>query len=189
MSLMIRSRNGLWLLAASLALTAGCANLGGGGSASSESSYGGGGIQTSAIYAAPAAKQAPNESRPLSELNTPEAVAAREAAARKEPRQAPAATAAQKPVPASAAVTTTTSGQVQAATDAHQQIVTLQKGSKVRVRSAAALHARPSPGGDSAPAVATEFELGPQIYNAAGYWWYVTAGKESGWLLQTDIQR
>lgn len=188
MSLLITPRNGRWLLAASLALSAGCANQGGGGgsSTSSESSYGGGGIQTSAIYAAPAAKQAANESRPLSELNTPEAVAAREAAARNEPRKAPAAAIAKKNAPVSATAATE---QVLATPDADQQLPTLQKGSKVQVRANAALHARPSLGGDSVPAIATEFELGPQIYNAGGYWWYVTAGKESGWLLQTDIQR
>lgn len=188
MSMQITSPgNGRWLFAASLVLAAGCANPGGGGrAASGESPYGAGGIQTSAIQAAPAAKQAANESRPLSELNTPEAVAAREAAAQNEPRKAAPAVVAKKNAPVSATAATE---QVLATPDAHQQLPTLQKGSKVQLRANAALHARPSLGGENVPAVATEFELGPQIYNAAGYWWYVTAGKESGWLLQTDIQR
>lgn len=59
----------------------------------------------------------------------------------------------------------------------------------MRAYGNASLRARPSASSEGAPAPATDLELGPQIYNADGYWWYVTAGKESGWLLQADIQR
>ena len=182
MSLVSKSMNGSWLLMASLVLASGCARRGSGPEVA-ESAYGGGGIQTSAIRAAPAAKQAANESRPLSELDTPEAIAARETATRNDPHKVA--------VIATAPKNSATAGteKAPAAADAHQQMTTLQKGARMRVRSGALLHARPSLSGDSVPAVAAEFELGPQIYNAGGYWWYVTAGKESGWLLQTDIQR
>lgn len=60
----------------------------------------------------------------------------------------------------------------------------------MRAYGNASLRARPSASSEGTPiAPATELELGPQIYNADGYWWYVTAGKDSGWLLQADIQR
>ena len=168
-------------------LLAACAAPGGASSAGgsvAESSVSGGGIQTSSIRAAPAARQAANESRPLSELDTPEAIAAREAAARSAPPRPAAAVAA----PAAAAPSATAA--TEAAPSAHQQNTALQKGATVRARSGALLHARPSVSGDTVPApAAADLVLGPQIYNAGGYWWYVTAGKDAGWLLQSDIQR
>ncbi len=171
-----------------LSLASGCASVGG----ASATEAGGGepeytGIQTKAIRAAPASQQARNESRPLSELNTPAAIAARESAPSTPPpprRVAPAAMAAR-----AAPAMTSASAVAPAAAPAHQQIAALQKGAKVRAYGNASLRARPSASSEGTPTPATELELGPQIYNADGYWWYVTAGKESGWLLQADIQR
>lgn len=179
--------------AAALLLSA-CATTGGGDSspfAGESVESGGGGIQTRAIRSAPATQQARNESRPLSELNTPAAIAAREDAKRNglataspstRPAPAPAArpaAAAPRPLGAPAVASPAAAGPPPAA---------WAKGMKVRLRSGTALGARPSIGSDSTPAVASEFELGPQIYNAGGYWWYVSNGKEAGWVLQTDIQ-
>lgn len=164
-----------------LGLVGGCASKGG------DSASGGGepeytGIQTRAIRAAPATQQAKNESRPLSELNTPAAIAAREAA----PSTPPPRTV----VPAApVARTAAAPAMAPVAAPAHQQIPVLRKGAKVRAYGNASLRARPSASSEGTPAPATDLELGPQIYNADGYWWYVTAGKESGWLLQADIQR
>ncbi|MDO9451863.1 MAG: hypothetical protein Q7J29_03290 [Stagnimonas sp.] len=189
MSSTLKSVVGAVALSSVLGLVGGCASGGGQSatqSAGGESEYTG--IQTRAIRAAPASQQARNESKPLSELNTPAAVAAREAA----PRSPPPRQAAPAPAPAvavavaAAAAPTPTS----ASAPAHQQIEVLQKGAKVRAYGNASLRARPSTKSDGAPVAPNiDLELGPQIYNADGYWWYVTAGKESGWLLQADIQR
>ena len=69
------------LLPLTALLVLGCGSRGpvsaGGGEAEARS-----GIQTRSIRSAPAAERARNESKPLSELNTPDAIAAREAAAR-----------------------------------------------------------------------------------------------------------
>lgn len=175
-------------VSAALLLSA-CANRGGdtaGGPV--EEAVSAGGIQTSAIRAAPATQGARNESRPLSELNTPEAVAAREAAARSAPRrpaEAPLAPAS----PDNSATAATEA--LMASNDPHKQIPGLQKGSKVRVRSGATLRSRPSGSSESLQSVPLngELELGPQVYNADGYWWYIAVGKETGWLQQTDIAR
>ena len=148
----------------------------------------GGGIQTRSIGAAPATREAVNESKPLSELNTPEAIAAREQAARSAPRRA-AAVAARPPVTAANSETAAAEALL-ASADPHKQNAALQKGAKVRARSGASLRSRPSDTSEIIPLPANvQIELGPQVYNAAGYWWYATAGKETGWLLQADIAR
>lgn len=178
---------------AAVLLLSACATPGGGDGASGGESVdsGGGGIQTRAIRSAPATQQARNESRPLSELNTPEAIAAREEAKRNglasaTPAVRPAAPGAA--APASRAAAPRAAAPPAAAAAARPAATAYQKGAKVRLRSGTALGARPSIGSDSTPAVASEFELGPQIYNAGGYWWYVSNGKEAGWVLQTDLQ-
>lgn len=154
-------------------LTTACAGPGSAVRAEGEATVGSEGIHTSSIRSAPATQETQNYSRPLSELDTPEAVAAREAATPKPAAKPRAATAV--PVVAAAAP---------AAASA------FQKGAKIKIRDGAVLYARPSLGSDTAPALNTApVELGAQIYNVDGYWWYVTAGNESGWLLQTDIAR
>ncbi len=159
------------------------------------------GIQTRSIASAPASRGAANDSKPLSELNTPDAIAAREAAARAAPaapRLPTAATAAavltaRGAAPAVAANARPAAAPVataSAALDAHAKVEGLQKGAKVRVRSAALLRPRPNDVGDALRLPdGTEVELGAPIYNAGGYWFYATAGKDSGWLSQSDIAR
>ncbi len=170
-----------------------CASRGGdvfAGSAEAQPEYGGG-IQTRAIRAAPAARSAQNESRPLSELNTPDAIAAREAAARNTGGRPVAAAGSGSQ---SASATAATEAVLAASTgkgNSHSRAPALQKGGKVRVRNGAALHSRPNASSEKLLAINIEgeLELGPQVYNADGYWWYVQVGKETGWLLQTDILR
>ena len=160
------------------ALLAACASRSSGEAAfAGESSPG---IATNAIGAAPAAREAANESKPLSELNTPEAIAARMAANPRAPATAAVAPAGGSGTPPVAAV---------ARVDAHQKVAGVEKGAKVRVRAEAALRERPNETSPSVPAGAGEVELGAQIYNAGGYWYYVTAGAASGWLVQSDILR
>ncbi len=182
--------------AAALLVLGACASSGGGGSAAGD----GGpeyrdGIQTRSIGSAPAARASQSDSRPLSELDTAEAIAAREQAARSAPRAARAAPP--RPAPARALPPATAENSETAATELllerenpHKQKAGLQKGSKVRVRPGASLRSRPSDSSEILQTVVLdgrELELGEQIYNAAGYWWYVTVGKETGWLLQADI--
>ena len=181
------------LLPLTALLVLGCGSRGpvsaGGGEAEARS-----GIQTRSIRSAPAAERARNESKPLSELNTPDAIAAREAAARS---AGPAArsTTARAPVATSAPLAPDVSGVAEAeallaAPDPHQKVEAFQTGARVTVRSGAKLYARPSASSEVAPLTgSSEVELGTQIYNASGYWYYVGAGKESGWLLQSDILR
>ncbi len=147
------------------------------------------GIQTRAIRAAPATQQARNESRPLSELDTPDAIAAREAAARSSPRPAPAA--AMPAVSANSRSATAATEAALAASVGSAKAPALQKGSKVRVRNDAPLHSRPSASSEKLLSINVdgEVELGPQVYNADGYWWFIQVGKETGWLLQADILR
>lgn len=161
-----------------LMLQSGCASVGGQNAASAEPQHGG--IRTRAIGAAPATQPANNPSRPLSQQNTPTAAAAREAAAHSEsesltanPELAAVSATAARPTPA-----------------VPPQSKALQKGDKVQVKSGTALYGQPNKASQTvAVAQDAELVLGPQIYNVGGYWWYVTAGKESGWLLQTDIAR
>lgn len=188
---MLKTRHCI-LAAIALTLLTACAGRGG-ATAGAEPEYSG--IQTSSIQAAPQTQAARNDSRPLSELNTPDAIAARESAAgsrRSAPPSAaaksaaaPAVTVAAKAVPNSVAAAVDAA---LAANDPHQKNASLQKGSKVRVRSDASLRARPNASSEGVPVgAAVQVELGPKIYNAGGYWWYVTAGKESGWILQSDL--
>lgn len=148
------------------------------------------GIQTASIRGAPQAREAQNASLPLSELNTPEAIAAREATQRSS-----GSLVASSPSTAYRPAETTDSSTEEAEklllkADPHKKIDGLQKGSKVRVRPGALLRTRPSGTSEMMQSVPlpAELELGAQVYNAAGYWWYVVVGKESGWLLQSDIQ-
>lgn len=170
-------------LAASLSLGA-CASRG--AAAASKGDAEDRGIQSRAIRTAPAARPARNESRPLSALNTPEAIAAREAAARR--ARAPAGSTAESSAPGLAAFLAA------AADNPAQQVQSgasaLQKGSRVRVNDGATLRARPNAAGETVTLMqGGELELGPSVYNAGGTWWYVAVGNDSGWLLQTDIAR
>lgn len=175
------SHNKLLFSIALLTLLSSCASVGGGQSASAEPQYEG--IRTRPISAAPATQAPNNTSRPLSQQNTPTAIAAREAARR--PAAAPAPAPAKSGNPELAAFLAAAAN-----APAVPQSKTLQKGSKVQLRSGTLLYARPSKASQTAGVIQdVELELGPQMYNADGYWWYVTAGKESGWLLQTDIPR
>lgn len=179
----------LCLMAAGM--LAACASLGSGGAASEaggDTAAAGEGIRTTAIRTAPAARQAANPSRPLSELNTPEAIAARETLSRTRPRSIPAATPTTPQIIATRSPAIVARQPAPAATAPLPKAV-LQKGSKVRARNGAVLRERPAANGAAitTPALRGELELGAQIYNAAGYWWYVTSGQDAGWLLQTDI--
>jgi len=190
-------------LAAATLLLGACATPGG-GSPSSEGDFGyGGGIQTRSMDAAPQAREAQNESKPLSELNTPEAIAARELAAQSAPPAARTTTgksAASRATPVRPAAppppVSPENSEVAAAeallesANPHKPKPGLQKGMKVRARSGATLRSRPSDTAEILQSIAIEgkdLELGVQVYNAAGYWWYVTVGKETGWLLQADV--
>jgi len=182
-------------LAAALCLTA-CASAGAPllsrGEGASEASSGG--IQTRAIGSAPATREAQNDSLPLSELNTPEAIAAREAAERSEtattPKPATSAPVIARPAAPAAKPAAATTGAAPTAAAAAAKPTLPAKGSKVRLRAGSALYSRPSTSSEKGAALtASEVELGTQMYNANGYWWYVQSGAESGWLLQTDIQR
>lgn len=171
--------NKLLFSIALLTLLSSCASVGGGQNGSAEPQYEG--IRTRPISAAPATQAPNNTSRPLSQQNTPAAMAAREVARR--PAAAPAPANSANPDLAAFLAAA-------ASAPASTQSKTLQKGSKVQLRSGTLLYARPSKASQTAAiAQDVELELGPQMYNADGYWWYVTAGKESGWLLQTDIPR
>lgn len=179
------------LIAATLCGLAGCAGTGAVLSGGNDAK--GGGIQTRSMHSAPATQNTPNDSRPLSELNTPDAIAAREMAARNGSLKAAASAPVTAPLaaPLASASATAATEQLLITADPHKQLPGLQKGMKVRARSGASLRTRPSDSSEMLQSVAlnSELELGPQVYNAAGYWWYVTAGKETGWLLQTDITR
>lgn len=180
-------------LAAAVLLSA-CASSGSGGGprASSRSNAPHsdaeeGGIQTRAIRTAPAARPARNESRPLSALNTPEAIAAREAAARRA-RQAAASSTAESSAPGLAAFLAAAAENTALPVQGDASI--LQKGSRVRLQSGMVLHARPNVGSETVTLLEeVELELGPSVYNAAGTWWYVAVGNDSGWLLLGNTAR
>jgi hypothetical protein len=148
------------------------------------------GIQTRSMRAAPATQRMENDSRPMSEWNTSEAIAARQA------EQAPAAGRPAMPartMPPSAMAESSAVAETEAllaTSDPHQKVESFQKGAQVMVRPGTKLYARPSLSSEVAPLTGTlAVELGTQIYNANGYWYYISAGKESGWLSQSDIQR
>lgn len=136
-----------------------------------------GGIQTTGLGRAPAAQAPSMGSRPLSELGTAEAVAARQAQAGGYAAPGFAgAPAVQPPLRGEPA-------------SAHGQVGGLEKGAKVSVRAGAALRLRPNSGSDAIQSLVldTLVSLENRIYNAEGYWWYVTAGAEDGWLAQSDL--
>lgn len=176
----------LFTCLATIVLLSACASRGGVGDAP-RSDAEAEGIQTRAIRTAPAARPASNDSRPLSQLNTPDAIASREATARRARATATAApTVADSSAPGLSHFLA-----VAAANPAPQpRSGAWQKGSKVLVRSGTALHARPSAGSETTALVQdAELELGPQVYNAGGYWWYVSVGNDTGWLSQSDSTR
>lgn len=167
----------LTALAAALLLT-GCAEriaaMRGG---SSESS----GIQTRALDRAPATQAPSARSRPLSETNSPDAVAARQAQARAEGREAPGAGYGQ------AFKAGPTRGEPAAP---HAQISGFAKGAKAYVRAGAALRSRPNSASDAIQSLVLDDQvtLDSRVYNAEGYWWYaVTASGEDGWMAQSDL--
>lgn len=185
-------RSKLLFSVAVLMLQSGCASTGSRQDAvSAEPQYEG--IRTRPINAAPATQPANNTSRPLSQQNTPTAVAAREAAARNNRVVAPVKTPASAPVPVNSAnpgLAAFLAAAANAAPVTPPQSKAFQTGAKVQVKSGTALYAQPNKASQTtAIAQSAELELGPQMYNAGGHWWYVTAGKESGWLLQADIAR
>jgi len=146
-----------------------------------------GGIQSRAIRTAPMARQEHNESRPLSALNTPEAIAAREAAARRARATTTPPVADKSSTPGLSAFLAAAANRTPQ-TPAPSEAGIVQTGSKVRARNGAVLHARPSVGSSSAAINSgAELELGQQVNNAGGRWWYVVAGSDSGWLSQADI--
>lgn len=180
----------LLMALACAALLPACASRNGGAAGGP----GGEGIRTSSIRSAPASRQAVNNSRPLSELNTPEAIAARQASGQPVNADTAVAPAPRNTAPQAAQRSAVAETEAllanPAASTPPRQASALQKGGKVRVREGGVLRARPAAGSDALVAnLQGELELGPQVYNADGYWWYVTAGAESGWLSQKDILR
>ncbi|MDP3859819.1 MAG: SH3 domain-containing protein [Stagnimonas sp.] len=147
-----------------------------------------GGIQTRAYDQAPATQAPTVSSKPLSETNSPDAIAARQAQARASgqplPRSGYAAPAA--PAAAATAAAATTAGEPAAP---HAQVAAFEKGRKAAVRPGAALRSRPSSGSDAIQSLLMEAQvtLDSRVYNAEGYWWYVLAGAEDGWIAQSDL--
>lgn len=167
-----------------LALLSACANpavlLKGGDSSE------GGGITTTAAGRAQPTQIANNDSLPLSAQNTPDAIAARDANARAG-ITAPAAPATN--IHASAQPAAMRAASPSGGDAAHEKIASFVKGAKVQVRGGAALYERPATGSATVLSVPTTspVELGVQIYNAGGYWYYVAVGKDTGWVSQADL--
>lgn len=136
------------------------------------------GIQTRAYDQAPATQAPTVRSKPLSETNTAEAVAARKLQAAD--NQAPGMGYGQ------AFKAGPTRGEPAAP---HAQISGFQKGSKAFVRAGAALRSRPNSGSDAIESLVLDDQvtLDTRVYNAEGYWWYVLTGTEDGWLSQADL--
>lgn len=142
---------------------------------------GGSGIQTRALDRAPATKAPAAQSRPLSETNSPDAVAARQAQARAEGRSLPGMGYGNAINPGP------TRGEPAAP---HAQVSGFAKGAKVYVRAGAALRSRPNSGGDAIQALVLDDQvtIDSRVYNAEGYWWYaVTGSGEDGWIAQSDL--
>lgn len=139
-----------------------------------------GGIQTRAYKQAPVTQAPAVSSKPLSETNTPDAVAARQAQARAAGVDLPGAGFGQ------AFRAGPTRGEPAAP---HAQVAGFEKGRKVFVRAGAALRSRPNSGSDAIQSLVLDDQvvLDGRVYNAEGYWWYVTAGAEDGWLSQADL--
>ena len=169
----------LTALAAALLMT-GCAErlaaMRGGSSDDS-----GSGIQTRALDRAPATQAPSARSKPLSETNTPDAVAARQAQARSEGRSLPGMGYG------NAIKAGPTRGEPAAP---HEQISGFAKGAKAFVRAGAALRSRPNSGSDAVQSLVLDDQvtLDSRVYNAEGYWWYAaTASGEDGWMSQGDL--
>lgn len=174
-----------------------------------------GAIQTAAIGQAPAAEPPSFGSKPLSELNTPDAIAAREAQARlggsavpppsfpaypDYPAEPPpplpdfgtppppelAYTPPPPPVAPRAPVASIAPGEPAAA---HAQVSAFSKGAKVSARPGAALRLRPNSASEAIQSLLldTPVVLDSRVYNAEGYWWYVTSGADDGWVAQSDL--
>ena len=155
-----------------------------------------GGIQTRAYDQAPATQAPSVNSKPLSETNSPDAIAARQAQARASGQPVPGS--GYRPPAASAPAATATAAATTTATTAttagepaapHAQVTAFEKGRKAAVRPGAALRSRPSSGSDAILSLVMEAQvtLDSRVYNAEGYWWYVLAGAEDGWIAQSDL--
>ncbi|ROH92153.1 SH3 domain-containing protein [Stagnimonas aquatica] len=176
----------------------------------------GGSIHTAAIGQAPPAEPPSFGSKPLSELNTPDAIAAREAQGRlgggvatpppafpaypdypAEPPPPPLEFGTPPPVlaypapsPSSAPprvpVASMAPGEPAAA---HAQVSAFSKGAKVSARPGAALRLRPNSASEAIQSLLldTPVVLDSRVYNAEGYWWYVTSGADDGWVAQSDL--
>lgn len=172
-----------------------------------------GSIHTAAIGKAPPAEPPSFGSKPLSEMNTPDAIAAREAQARlggnppppsfpayqsapppppppplpaAMPPAAPAYSPPPPPAPAYTPPASSASGEPAAA---HAQVSAFSKGAKISPRPGAALRLRPNSASEAIQSLLldTPVVLDSRVYNAEGYWWYVTVGADDGWVAQSDL--
>lgn len=188
------------------ALLSGCSS----GPFRKEPSSESGSIHTAAIGKAPPAEPPSFGSKPLSELNTPDAIAAREAQARlagnlpppsfpafqsapptppplaAAPQAAPAYSPPPPPAPAYTPPASSASGEPAAA---HAQVSAFSKGAKVSARPGAALRLRPNSASEAIQSLLLDVPvvLDSRVYNAEGYWWYVIAGADDGWVAQSDL--
>lgn len=64
----------------------------------------------------------------------------------------------------------------------------LATGGWAKLRSGGMVRQRPLMPGDAAQVGGDMFVLGNSMRNAAGKWWYVTAGDKGGWVLEADLQ-
>jgi hypothetical protein len=61
-------------------------------------------------------------------------------------------------------------------------------GQTVKLRASAVLRSQPKAASNAEPAgVATQVALKASMRNADGVWWYVSAGKLTAWVLQSDL--
>ena len=170
----------LTAFAAALLLT-GCAERMAAMRGGASDSNSGGGIQTRGLDSAPATQAPTARSKPLSETNSPDAVAARQAQARAEGRSLPGMGYG------NAVNAGPTRGEPAAP---HAQISGFAKGAKAFVRAGAALRSRPNSASDAIQSLVLDDQvtLDSRVYNAEGYWWYAaTASGEDGWMAQADL--
>ena len=146
----------------------------------------GGSITTTAASRAQPTQIANNDSLPLSAQNTPDAIAARDANARAgiSTPAVPTARTTGSPRPAASAAINRSASDA-----AHEKAAGFAKGATVQLRGGAALYERPTSSSGTVLLVPTTspVELGAQIYNAGGYWYYVAVGKDTGWVSQADL--
>jgi hypothetical protein len=169
-------------------------------------------IHTAAIGQAPPAEPPSFGSKPLSELNTPDAIAAREAQARLggsaplapaypaypaaptppppalPPASAPVIAPAYAPPPPPPPPPPVVSARGEPAAT-HAQVGAFSKGVKVSARPGSALRLRPSSSSEAIQSLLLDSPvvLDSRVYNAEGYWWYVSAGADDGWVAQSDL--